>query len=247
MLEAKFKRKIQDLINKINQKGNPLLPKAPLPDTATNELRFLNQLALVCAARMVGVNNPFFVNECQRLQIKPKNGRVFVAWADRRLGRFNPLHIYTILLAKHLVASMMTIGDQVEKAIAEQKNDPIKQAQLVLELLGAQIIQPVANIPEPVPPIPQVSGYHILPAVALAIPVQNNQVDEQELEQICAKEEVDAKEIKALAQWLTDHIGIIKYGQSSLEPTDEEAAQPNDTDSAEHAALPAQEPEHSPN
>lgn len=166
MLEAKFKRKIKELINKINQKGNPLLPKAPLPDTATNEERFLNQLALVCAARMVGVNDPLFVNECQRLQIKPKNGRVFVAWADRRLGRFNPLHIYTILLAKHLVASMMTIGDQVEKAIAEQKNDPIKQAQLVLELLQAQIIQPVPSVPEPVPPIPQVSGYQILPAVA---------------------------------------------------------------------------------
>lgn len=224
MLEAKFKRKIQELINKINQKGNPLLPKAPLPDTATNELRFLNQLALVCAARMVGVNNPFFVNECQRLQIKPKNGRVFVAWADRRLGRFNPLHIYTILLAKHLVASMMTIGDQVEKAIAEQKNDPIKQAQLVLELLGAKIIQPVANIPEPVPPIPQVSGYHILPAVALAIPVQNNQVDEQELEQICAKEEVDAKEIKALAQWLTDNIGLISCDSLGLDLIDYDSA-----------------------
>ena len=68
MLEAKFKRKIKELINKINQKGNPLLPKAPLPDTATNEERFLKQLALVCAARMVGVNDPFFVNECQRLR-----------------------------------------------------------------------------------------------------------------------------------------------------------------------------------
>ena len=94
MLEAKFNRKIQELINKINQKGNPLLPKAPLPNTETNELRLLDQLALVCAARLVGVNAPFFVNECQRLQIKPKNGRVFVAWAERRLGRFDPLIIY---------------------------------------------------------------------------------------------------------------------------------------------------------
>ena len=224
MLEAKFKRKIQELINKINQKGNPLLPQAPLPDTATNELRFLNQLALVCAARMVGVNDPFFVNECQRLQIKPKNGRVFVAWADRRLGRFDPLIIYSTLLANYLASAVNAMHDQVFKKIDDQNNDPIKQAQLVLELLGAKIIQPVANIPEPVPPIPQVSGYHILPAVALAIPVQNNQVDEQELEQICAKEEVDAKEIKALAQWLTDNIGLISCDSLGLDLIDYDSA-----------------------
>lgn len=246
MLEAKFNRKIQELINKINQKGNPLLPKAPLPNTETNELRLLDQLALVCAARLVGVNDPFFVNECQRLQIKPKNGRVFVAWAERRLGRFEPLIIYSTLLAKHIVASVVTIGDQVEKTIAEQNNDPIKQAQLVLELLGAQIIQPVPSVPEPVSPIPQVSGYHILSAFALAIHVQNNQLDEQKLEQICVEDEIDAKEIKALAQWLTDHIGLISSDSLGLDLIDEEAAQPNDTDSAEHAALPAQETEHSP-
>lgn len=241
----KILRKIKELLSKLNQKGNPLLPQAPLPDSATNELRLLKQLELVCIARLVGVNSPIFVNECQRLQIKLKNGRVFVAWAERRLGRFDPLHIYTILMVKHLAASVMTLGDQVEKAIAEQKNDPIKQAQLVLELLHAQIIQPVPSVPEPVSPIPQVHGYDMLSAFAIAIQVQNNQVDEQEREQTCSDNEL--KEIKALAQWLTDHIGIIKYGQSSLDPTDEEAAQPNDTDSAEHAALPAQEPEHSPN
>ena len=224
MLEAKFKRKIQELINKINQKGNPLLPQAPLPDTATNELRFLNQLALVCAARMVGVNNPFFVNECQRLQIKPKNGRVFVAWAERRLGRFDPLIIYSTLLANYLASAVNAMHDQVFKKIDDQNNDPIKQAQLVLELLGAKIIQPVANIPEPVPPIPQVSGYHILLAVALAIPVQNNQLDEQKLEQICAEDEVDAKEIKALAQWLTDNIGLISCDSLGLDLIDYDSA-----------------------
>ena len=224
MLEAKFKRKIQELINKINQKGNPLLPQAPLPDTATNELRFLNQLALVCAARMVGVNDPFFVNECQRLQIKPKNGRVFVAWAERRLGRFDPLIIYSTLLANYLASAVNAMHDQVFKKIDDQNNDPIKQAQLVLELLGAKIIQPVANIPEPVPPIPQVSGYHILLAVALAIPVQNNQLDEQKLEQICAEDEVDAKEIKALAQWLTDNIGLISCDSLGLDLIDYDSA-----------------------
>ena len=207
---TKIHNNVVKLATKLNHKSNPLLAQGPLPDTAASKLTLLNQLAIVYVASVFGVNSAEFARKCQNRQISVQEGRDFIAWAKPRLGQFDPNLVGQPLATKFEIFSEVAFNENSEQRLfADCADDPEERSKRIVQTIKQLVVQPTNTAHDIIPAMPKVRTYSFMSALYIVSLLQNNEINPSEFRVMCMFYEVEPKEIKALAQWVSTYFGRI--------------------------------------
>ena len=136
-------------------------------------------------------------------------------WAKLRLGNFEPNMVGQLLASKIEIFEEIAFNEHAEQQMFEGcANDLEEKSRRVADIIKQVVVQPTQAVHDSIPTMPKVRTYSLISALGLAAQLQRNEVNPTEFKVTCLFYEVEPREIRALAQWVTEYFGQIDFEQA---------------------------------